>query len=103
MGDSVGGAEHMCVFSGPAAAKGWESWTELTYRGHYSHLFQANIIFLPLFWREEANSVCFIPRLTACRVIYSSFHMAGQEFTPFSSSADAATTLDFLLEPSICN
>lgn len=90
-------------FSALAAAKGWESWTELTYRGRYSHLFQANVIFLPLFLRGGANSVCFIPRLTACRVIYSSFHTAGQEFTPFSPSAEAGTASDSLLEPSICN
>lgn len=48
----------MCVFSAPAVAKGWESWTELTYRGRYSHLFQANIIFLPLFSEGEKLIVC---------------------------------------------
>lgn len=91
------------MVSAPAAARGWESWSELTYRGHYCHLFQANIIFPPPFWREASNNVCFIPRLTACRVIYSSFHAACQEFTPFSPSAEAGATLDVLLEPSICN
>lgn len=47
--------------------------------------------------------MCLIPRLTACRVIYSSFHMACQEFTPFSSSAEAGAASDGLLEPSMCN
>lgn len=55
MGDLVVGG-HVCVFSAPAAAKGWE--TELTYRGRYSHLFQANIIFLPLFSEGEKLIVC---------------------------------------------
>ena len=63
--------------------------------------FRTILSFCP-FLEEEANSVCFIPRLTACRVIYSSFHTACQEFTPFSSSAEAGTTSGCLLEPSIC-
>lgn len=80
-------------------------WGELTYRGQYSHLFQASRFFsgpLLLFWSEEANSVCSVPRLTACRVIYSSFHAACREFTPFSSSAEAAAAAAvgfLLLEP----
>ena len=59
-----------------ATAKGCESRTDLTYRGQFSHLFQAMVnnssfFFFPCFFGGVANSVCFIPRLTACWVIYS--------------------------------
>lgn len=60
-----------------AAAKGCESRTDLTYRGRCSHLFQGMVnnimvlFFLLFLGGKIANSVCFIPRLTACWVIYS--------------------------------
>lgn len=45
----MGRRKRKCVIGVLAAAKGWGRCTELTYRGHYFHLFQANIMFLPLF------------------------------------------------------